>query len=94
MSSVLSWPPIDWTGSSGRAPSYATRSDGAAVISVSSTATGGGVAEMLQVLLPYARGAGIEARWLVIEGDERFFTYHQAVAQPPVRDGRRWRTAG
>ena len=48
--------------------------DGAAVISVSSTATGGGVAEMLQVLLPYARGAGIDARWLVIEGDERFFT--------------------
>ena len=47
---------------------------GAAVISVSSTATGGGVAEMLQVLLPYARGAGIDARWLVIEGDERFFT--------------------
>ena len=45
--------------------------DGAAVISVSSTATGGGVAEMLQVLLPYARGAGIDARWLVIEGDER-----------------------
>jgi trehalose synthase len=47
--------------------------DGAAVVSVNSTAAGGGVAEMLQVLLPYARGAGIDARWLVIEGDERFF---------------------
>jgi trehalose synthase len=46
---------------------------GAAVISVNSTATGGGVAEMLQVLLPYARGAGIDARWLVIEGDGPFF---------------------
>ncbi len=46
---------------------------GASVVCVNSTATGGGVAEMLQVLLPYVRGVGIDARWLVIEGDERFF---------------------
>jgi trehalose synthase len=46
---------------------------GAAVVCVNLTATGGGVAEMLQVLLPYVRGVGIDARWLVIEGDERFF---------------------
>jgi len=50
-----------------------SRVDGAAVINVNSTAAGGGVAEMLQVLLPYARGAGVDPRWLVIEGDERFF---------------------
>ena len=29
---------------------------GASVVCVNSTATGGGVAEMLQVLLPYVRG--------------------------------------
>src|SRR3954453_16921438 len=46
---------------------------GAAVVCVSSTAAGGGVAEMLHVLLPYVRGVGIDARWLVIDGDERFF---------------------
>jgi trehalose synthase len=46
---------------------------GAAVVSVNSTATGGGVAEMLHVLLPYVRGVGVDARWLVMEGDERFF---------------------
>ena len=46
---------------------------GAAVVCVSSTPAGGGVAEMLQVLLPYVRGVGIDVRWLVIEGDERFF---------------------
>src|SRR5438105_2083605 len=40
---------------------------------VNSTAKGGGVAEMLQSLLGYLRGAGIDARWLVIEGDEDFF---------------------
>jgi trehalose synthase len=47
--------------------------DGASVINVNSTDAGGGVAEMLRVLLPYTRGAGIDARWLVIEGDEQFF---------------------
>ncbi len=31
------------------------------------------MAEMLQTLLSYARGAGIDARWLVIEGDPDFF---------------------
>jgi trehalose synthase len=46
---------------------------GSAVVCVNSTATGGGVAEMLHVLLPYVRGVGIDTRWLVIEGDERFF---------------------
>ncbi|MFI5004256.1 MAG: glycosyltransferase [Solirubrobacterales bacterium] len=46
---------------------------GHAVLNVNSTATGGGVAEMLQTLLAYVRGAGIDARWLVIQGDPKFF---------------------
>lgn len=46
---------------------------GRAVLNVNSTATGGGVAELLQTLLAYARGAGVNARWVVIEGDARFF---------------------
>ena len=40
---------------------------------VNATAHGGGVAEMLQTLLAYAKGAGIENRWLVLDGDARFF---------------------
>jgi trehalose synthase len=40
---------------------------------VNSTARGGGVAEMLRSLIGYVRGAGIDARWLVVEGDEAFF---------------------
>lgn len=44
-----------------------------AVWNVSSTARGGGVAEMLHSLLGYARGAGIDARWAVIEGRPEFF---------------------
>ena len=46
---------------------------GRAVWNVNSTAVGGGVAEMLQTLLAYVRGAGVDARWLVIEGDAEFF---------------------
>jgi trehalose synthase len=40
---------------------------------VNSTAHGGGVAEMLRSLVGYARGAGLDARWVVVEGDEDFF---------------------
>ncbi|QSQ28252.1 glycosyltransferase [Pyxidicoccus parkwayensis] len=40
---------------------------------VNSTARGGGVAEMLPRLLAYARGAGVDARWLVLEGTPDFF---------------------
>ena len=46
---------------------------GRAVINVNSTATGGGVAEMLQSLLAYARGSGIDIRWLTVQGDDPFF---------------------
>ena len=46
---------------------------GGSVLNINSTGAGGGVAEMLQTLLSYARGAGIDARWLVIEGDPEFF---------------------
>lgn len=47
--------------------------DGRVVWNINSTARGGGVAEMLQSLLAYARGAGVDARWAVIEGDPDFF---------------------
>ena len=40
---------------------------------VNSTARGGGVAELLTSLVAYVRGAGLDARWMVIEGDEEFF---------------------
>src|SRR5690349_22915244 len=46
---------------------------GSSVLNVNSAGAGGGVAEMLQTLVSYARGAGIDARWLVIEGDPEFF---------------------
>ncbi|MGH2686672.1 MAG: glycosyltransferase, partial [Actinomycetota bacterium] len=41
---------------------------------VNSTATGGGVAEMLPVLVGYAKGAALDVRWAVMSGDPAFFT--------------------
>jgi trehalose synthase len=46
---------------------------GRTVWNVNATAHGGGVAEMLQALLAYARGAGVDARWLVLDADAAFF---------------------
>ena len=47
--------------------------EGRVVWNVNATASGGGVAEMLTTLLAYSRGAGVDARWLVLEGNPRFF---------------------
>jgi trehalose synthase len=46
---------------------------GTRIWNVNSTATGGGVAEMLQVLVGYSLGLGLDVRWLVIQGDAPFF---------------------
>jgi trehalose synthase len=43
------------------------------VWNINATAQGGGVAEMLQTLLAYGGGAGVDTRWLVLDADERFF---------------------
>jgi trehalose synthase len=40
---------------------------------INSTYQGGGVAEMLQNQIPLLRGLGIDARWHVIEGNQKFF---------------------
>lgn len=40
---------------------------------INSTAEGGGVAELLRSSLGYLRHGGIDARWLVVEGDDAFF---------------------
>ncbi len=46
---------------------------GRTVININSTARGGGVAELVQGLCGYAKGAGVDSRWLVIDGDSEFF---------------------
>ena len=56
-----------------RAALLRDRLAGRTVWNINSTATGGGVAEMLPSLIGYARDLGVETRWLVIEGIAPFF---------------------
>jgi trehalose synthase len=64
---------------------------GTAVVNVNSTATGGGVAEMLPTLLAYARAMNVDARWLVVEGNDEYFAVtkriHNRVYGVPGDDG-------
>lgn len=54
-------------------PDLKSRIGSGRVINVNTTDAGGGVAEMLHVLLPLASGAGIPAQWFVMNGDAGFF---------------------
>jgi trehalose synthase len=49
------------------------RLKGRSFLHVNSTRAGGGVAEILQRMIPILTDLGIEARWEVIGGDEQFF---------------------
>jgi trehalose synthase len=46
---------------------------GRTFLHINSTKAGGGVAEILQRMIPILNALGINARWEIIEGDERFF---------------------
>jgi trehalose synthase len=52
---------------------------GARVVHVNATAFGGGVAEILQTLVPLMRDVGLDAHWQVIEGTEEFFSVTKAM---------------
>lgn len=52
---------------------------GKIVWNINSTAHGGGVAELLTALVPYDRDAGVDERWLVIEGSPAFFEFTKRI---------------
>lgn len=52
---------------------FATATRGRVVWNVNSTGRGGGVAELLGSLIPYDMAAGVDERWVVIEGSPDFF---------------------
>jgi len=58
---------------SGAADLFRRRLAGRTIWNISSTAVGGGVAEMLQVMAGYVQDLGIPIRWAVISGDAEFF---------------------
>ena len=52
---------------------------GTRVLHVNATPYGGGVAEMLQVLVPLMNDAGLDAEWRVISGSDDFFRVTKAM---------------
>jgi trehalose synthase len=46
---------------------------GKSLLNINSTPVGGGVAEILTRMIPLLQQLGVDARWDVIKGDERFF---------------------
>jgi len=56
---------------------------GKVVQNINSTAVGGGVAEILTRMIPFLRELGVDARWDVIKGGEKFFSvtkkFHNAL---------------
>ncbi|MFO7981839.1 MAG: glycosyltransferase [Desulfuromonadales bacterium] len=61
---------------------------GASVVHVNSTRLGGGVAEILNWLIPLKRNLGIDASWEIVEGNEPFFhttkAFHNGLQGSPV----------
>ena len=61
---------------------------GATVVHVNSTAVGGGVAEILNRLVPLKRELGLQASWEIAEGNSAFFSvtrsFHNALQGNPV----------
>ncbi len=49
------------------------RLSGKVIQNINSTAVGGGVAEILSNIVPLLNDLGVDARWDVIKGDEKFF---------------------
>ena len=61
---------------------------GMKVVHVNSTYVGGGVAEILSKLVPLQKDLGLDVRWEVIRGEERFFqvtkSFHNGLQGIPV----------
>lgn len=62
--------------------------EGKHIQNINSTAVGGGVAEILSRMMPLMKQLGIQTRWDVIKGDERFFAvtkkFHNGLHGVPV----------
>ncbi|HOW43317.1 MAG TPA: glycosyltransferase [Candidatus Omnitrophota bacterium] len=61
----------------------AERLHGKVIRNINSTAVGGGVAEILTRMIPFLKELGVDARWDVIKGGEKFFAvtkkFHNAL---------------
>ena len=65
---------------------------GKAIQNINSTAVGGGIAEILTRMIPLLKQLGVDTRWDVIKGDEKFFVttkkFHNGLHGVPVEIAR------
>jgi trehalose synthase len=73
MSGLKDYAPIAGESTIEELSLLADRMKGRTVLNINSTSVGGGVAEILVRMLPLLRDLGVNARWDVIKGNERFF---------------------
>lgn len=73
MSSLDAYEPFVGKGTLDELRVLAGRLAGRRIVTVSSTAVGGGVAEILNRMVPLSHELGVDIRWEVIKGGEDFF---------------------
>lgn len=73
MSSLPQYEAIAGADAIGELRTIAAHLQGLRFLHVNSTAVGGGVAEILIRMVPLLKELGLDARWEVIKGDQRFF---------------------
>jgi trehalose synthase len=71
----------------------ATPLKGARLLHLSSTAFGGGVAELLQTQVPLLQDLGIDAEWQLIEGSDEFFAVTKLIHNGLQGAGIPWNAA-
>ena len=64
-----------WDEFANRMQDLSRAAEGHVIWNVNSAPRGGGVAELLSALIPYELGAGIDARWVAIQGAPGFFAF-------------------
>ncbi len=75
MPNIEDYEPIVGKGTVDELRYLANKLEGRSVQNINSTAVGGGVAEILSRLIPLLRQLGVNARWDVIRGGEKFFEF-------------------
>jgi trehalose synthase len=74
MSELKEYQPIVGQGVVDELSFLAGKLVGKTIENINSTAVGGGVAEILTRMIPLLRELGVDARWEVIKGNEKFFS--------------------
>lgn len=79
MPDILDYSPIVGGSTIEELKFLADKLKGKIIQNVNSTAVGGGVAEILTRMIPLMKQLGVDARWDVIKGDQKFFNITKAM---------------